>query len=121
MLNSSSMGLRTVARRSFATSTFTRTRPSTQSLVNAGKLRNGARRGYADVKPAAPAAEAPKAPRPKRFRTLKWVWRATYVSLIGGVAYMAYGVYELRHPEDQPTPDPNKQNLVILGNCASQQ
>lgn len=28
---------------------------------------------------------------------------------------MGYGIYELRHPLEQPTPDPNKQNLVILG------
>lgn len=28
---------------------------------------------------------------------------------------MGYGIYELRHPLEQPIPDPNKQNLVILG------
>jgi NADH:ubiquinone reductase (non-electrogenic) len=39
----------------------------------------------------------------------------TYLSAIGGVAYMVYGVYDLRHPDDQFEPDPTKQNLVILG------
>lgn len=108
MLQSSSIGLRTVARRSFAT--LPRSRPT--SIANGSTLKKGSRRGYADVKPAAPVAEAKK---PRSFKALKWTWRAAYLTVIGGVVYMGYGVYELRNPEDQAIPDPNKQNLVILG------
>lgn len=106
MLQSPSIGLQSVARRSFAT--LPRARPST-SFVNASRLQQSSRRGYADIKPVEPVK-----PR-RKFRTLRWMWRATYLSLIGGVAYMGYGIYELRHPMEQPIPDPNKQNLVILG------
>jgi NADH:ubiquinone reductase (non-electrogenic) len=69
------------------------------------------------VKPAEPVqVQYAQPPPPKgRFRTLRWVWRLTYLSVIGGVVYLGYGVYELRHPDEQPIPDPNKQNLVILG------
>lgn len=102
------MACRAVARRNITT--VPRARPA--SVANATKLQRNFRRGYADVKPASPIAEVKK---PKKFRTLKWLWRATYVTVIGGVAYMAYGVYELRHPDEQPVADPNKQTLVILG------
>ncbi|KFZ15037.1 hypothetical protein V502_05796 [Pseudogymnoascus sp. VKM F-4520 (FW-2644)] len=104
MLQSSSIGLQSVARRSFAT--LPRARPS--SIVNASRLQKSSRRGYADVKPV-------DAVKPRRFRAFRWLWRATYITAIGGVAYMGYGIYELRHPLEQPIPDPNKQNLVILG------
>jgi NADH:ubiquinone reductase (non-electrogenic) len=53
--------------------------------------------------------------KPKRFRFFRFIWRATWVSAIGGTAYLAYGVWELRHPEEQLEPDPSKKNLVILG------
>jgi NADH:ubiquinone reductase (non-electrogenic) len=46
---------------------------------------------------------------------LRWIWRATYLSLLGGIGYLAYSVYELRTPDEQFEPDPSKQNLVILG------
>lgn len=59
------------------------------------------------------AAPAPK-PR-KRFRFLRWTWRLTYLSTIAGLAYVGYGIYEMRHPEDQPLPDPSKKTLVVLG------
>lgn len=110
MLRASSMAGRAVARRSMAT--LPRTRPGGVAAANATKLPKNFRRGYADVKLASPVVEAKP---PKRFRTLKWLWRATYITIIGGVVYMGYGVYELRHPDEQPTPDPNKQTLVILG------
>jgi len=72
------------------------------------KLQQSFRRAYADVAPAK---------KPRRFRYFTWLWRITYLSAIGGTAYLAYGVYELRHPEDQFEPDPSKKNLVILGEC----
>lgn len=58
------------------------------------------------------------AKKPRRFRIFKWLWRATYLFTIGGTAYLAYGVYELRNPEDQFEPDPNKKTLIILGKNA---
>merc|ERR1711881_36498 len=61
-----------------------------------------------------------KIPMPKKkpsgFRTfLRWTWRLTYISVIGGVAYAFYGLHVMRHPNDQEPPDPTKKNLVILG------
>jgi NADH:ubiquinone reductase (non-electrogenic) len=65
-------------------------------------------RSYADV-----VAPLPK--KPRRFRTLRWLWRLTYLSIFGGLAYVGYGIYEDRHPEPQTEPDPTKKTLVILG------
>lgn len=61
-----------------------------------------------------------KIPMPKKkpsgFRTfLKWTWRITYVSVLGGVAYGFYGLHVLKHPNDQEAPDPSKKTLVVLG------
>jgi NADH:ubiquinone reductase (non-electrogenic) len=55
------------------------------------------------------------AKKAKRFRYFRFLWRLTYLSAIGGAAYLAYGVWDLRHPDDQFEPDPTKKNLVILG------
>lgn len=104
MLQSPSIGLQSIARRSFAT--LPRARPS--SIANANRLQKSFRRGYADAKPT-------DAVKPRRFRTVRWLWRATYLSAIAGTAYLCYDIYELRHPLEQPIPDPSKQNLVILG------
>ncbi|KAL6721723.1 NADH:ubiquinone oxidoreductase [Lecanora helva] len=38
-----------------------------------------------------------------------------YLSAIGGLVYMGYGIYLLRTPQEQLQPDPTKKNLVILG------
>ena len=70
------------------------------------------RRTYAD---AAPAPAPAPARSPRRFRFFRYLWRATYLSAILGVAYLGYGVWELRHPEEQREIDPTKKNLVILG------
>jgi len=61
------------------------------------------------------STEAPKPKPKKRFRFLRWTWRLTYISAIAGAAYIGYGIWDMRHPEDQPAPDPNKKTLVILG------
>jgi hypothetical protein len=37
------------------------------------------------------------------------------LSLIGGVAYVAYEIYQDRNPEPQVKPDPSKKTLVVLG------
>jgi NADH:ubiquinone reductase (non-electrogenic) len=122
-LQRASVGANAVARRSLMTSSVARVaRPSSHNFLRNSILRQSFRRGYAEIKPTASAtpaaAAAPIAPppkKPRRFRVLRWIWRATYLSLLGGVGYMAYTVYDLRHPEEQGEPDPNKQNLVILG------
>ncbi len=46
---------------------------------------------------------------------MRWTWRLTYLSIIGGIAYVSYGVYLDRHPTPQADPDPSKKTLVILG------
>ncbi len=108
-----SAGVNAAARRPLMTLCFARAaRPSAQNLLPNTKLAQSLRRGYAELSPPAPAAPVKK---PRRFRTLRWMWRATYLSFLGGVGYMVYNVYELRHPVDQSEPDPNKQTLVILG------
>lgn len=53
--------------------------------------------------------------KPRKFRVFRWTWRMTYLSIIGGIAYIVYDGYEARHPEEQYSPDPNKKTLVILG------
>jgi NADH:ubiquinone reductase (non-electrogenic) len=60
---------------------------------------------------------APQAPKPKKKRAgiLRWTWRLTYGSAILGLAYVGYGIWEMRNPDDQPDPDPSKKTLVILG------
>jgi NADH:ubiquinone reductase (non-electrogenic) len=73
------------------------------------QLQRQFRRTYADVAPVK---------KPRRFRFFRNLWRLTYISAIAGTAYLAYGVYDLRHPEDQFEPDPSKKNLVILGKRA---
>jgi NADH:ubiquinone reductase (non-electrogenic) len=118
-LGAYSVGINGAARRSFMTSSFARAaRPSSQNLLPKSKLQHGFRRGYAEQQGGAPVAELAPVKKPRRFRALRWIWRATYLSLFGGVGYLAYMVYDLRHPVDQIEPDPNKQNLVILGEDA---
>jgi NADH:ubiquinone reductase (non-electrogenic) len=46
-----------------------------------------------------------------------WTWRLTYLSTLGGVAYLGYGIWVLRHPVEQEEPDPKKKTLVVLGTC----
>ncbi|KAL5329144.1 hypothetical protein ACEPPN_002654 [Leptodophora sp. 'Broadleaf-Isolate-01'] len=110
-LPASSIGFSTATRRSFATapSTLTRARPTSRILRERSKLHQTSRRAYADIAPVQPVKKA------KRFPFFKTLWRLTYLSAIAGTAYLAYGVYDLRHPEDQFEPDPTKKNLVILG------
>lgn len=115
-LPSASASGRVAARRSLGASVglqrcFTRATPLT-----AANISRTFQRGYADeIRPTAPVVELSNVKKPKRFRKLKWTWRITYLSALAGVGYMIYGVYDLRHPEDQYQPDPTKQNLVILG------
>ncbi|KAK0388433.1 hypothetical protein NLU13_4677 [Sarocladium strictum] len=83
-------------------------RPSVAPRINAS-ARLAFRRAYAD--------QAPK-PKPKPGairRTLRWVWRLSYLSVGGLVGYTAWMIYEDRHPQPQYEADPTKKTLVILG------
>ncbi|KAK0623579.1 FAD/NAD(P)-binding domain-containing protein [Immersiella caudata] len=94
--------LTSTARRAYATRPALRSRPTTAARQF--------RRGYADEAAATPA---PK--KPKRFRVWRWSWRLVQLSLIGGVAYVGYEIYQDRNPEPQVKPDPSKKTLVVLG------
>lgn len=39
----------------------------------------------------------------------------TKVGVVGAVGYLGYSIYELRTPDEQFEPDPNKKTLVVLG------
>ncbi|RFU28846.1 hypothetical protein B7463_g7480, partial [Scytalidium lignicola] len=110
-LSSPSIGLKAAAatRRTFATSSeqISRARQTGRRAVQTNRqFQQSFRRSYADAAPAK---------KPRRFRYFRYTWRLTYLSLIAGTAYLGYGVYEARHPEEQFEPDPSKKNLVILG------
>ncbi|KAK5201942.1 NADH:ubiquinone oxidoreductase [Cryomyces antarcticus] len=107
--------LQNVGRRTLATSRpslISKARPTPRATFDRAALRQSFRRSYADdvINPAVKA----KAKRGSWF-ALKWLWRLTYLSAIAGTGWVAYGIYESRHPADQADPDPNKKTLVILG------
>ncbi|KAI5926367.1 hypothetical protein F4810DRAFT_707453 [Camillea tinctor] len=61
-------------------------------------------------------ADAPPKKKPRKIRTtLRWMWRATYLSLLAAVGAVIYDGYLDRHPEEQFAPDPEKKTLVVLG------
>ncbi|ESZ98346.1 hypothetical protein SBOR_1224 [Sclerotinia borealis F-4128] len=110
-LPTSATGIRTIAQRSYATSNrvlLSHARPNARVTVDKSRISQIAQRTYADVAPV-------NVKKPNRFRFLRWSWRITYLSLIGGATYLGYEVWELRHPDEQFQPDPTKKNLVILG------
>lgn len=87
---------------------------TTTSVLSRPPLRQSLRRGYADqANPVDPAVA--KAPKKSGFRVFRWLWRLTYLSTLGGLVYIGYGVWADKWPEDQVPPDPNKKTLVILG------
>jgi NADH:ubiquinone reductase (non-electrogenic) len=88
------MGLRSLARPM-----------ASMKLASSGRI--AFRRTYAD--------EAPK-PRPGKLRrSLRWMWRISYLSVGGLIAYTGYIIYQDRNPEPQFEADPNKKTLVVLG------
>lgn len=118
--------------------------PSMRPLASANlisQLQLAGRRSYATSRPSLIASRARWASRPtfhqialrqsirrqsseapnektkpkKRFSLLRWTWRLTYISAIGGLGYVGYGIWQMRNPNDQPEPDPSKKTLVILG------
>ena len=96
------LGLRTATPRNLAYA-------KPQVLRNA--LQTVQRRGYA-------SGGGVRAPKPKS-RALRYLWRVTYLSAIGGAAYLGYSIYDSRHPHDQFESDPSKKTLVILGEIQS--
>lgn len=68
------------------------------------------------------SALPPPAPKKRSYGWVKtaavWTWRLTYLSVLGGLAYIAYDVYDDRHPPNQIAPDPTKKTLVVLGKPA---
>ena len=69
------------------------------------------RRSYVD-------AASPK-PKKKRGGFLRWTWRVTWVSALGGLGYVGWIIYTDRQPMEQVIPDPSKKTLVILGESSS--
>ncbi|KAF8454313.1 hypothetical protein BGX38DRAFT_1172938 [Terfezia claveryi] len=53
-----------------------------------------------------------RAPEPK-VQGFKIRLRATYLSVIGGAAYLGYSIYDRRHPNDLFEPDPSKKILLF--------
>ena len=78
-------------------------RPSLSTAI----LRQSFRRSYADT--VSPVTKR----RGRGF--LRWTWRLTYLSAIGGIGWLGYSIYILRTPQEQFDPDPSKKTLVILG------
>ncbi|KAK7742122.1 NADH:ubiquinone oxidoreductase [Cytospora paraplurivora] len=101
-----------VASRTLTTSARTLASASSRQSLNA-RLRPVAlqsqRQYSSDVPPPPPKRSG------KIRTTLRWTWRLTYLSILGGLAYVAYDVWEDRHPANQVAPDPSKKTLVILG------
>jgi len=101
-----------LARRALSTarpsSLLSRARPAPTSSINRIALRQQSRRQSTNPEVNANGKKP-------RFRVLRWTWRLTYLSALAGLVYVGYGIYEMRHPPDQPNPDPKKKTLVILG------
>ncbi|KAI0180914.1 FAD/NAD(P)-binding domain-containing protein [Hypoxylon sp. FL1284] len=113
------LGMRTNARAvAFSTTSCSRQLTSRSALVARSRTRATAiphqfTRSYADAPPN--AAKTP-VKKPRRIRTtFRWLWRATYLTILGGVGYVIYDGYTDRNPDDQYSPDPAKKTLVILG------
>ncbi|KAF2865426.1 pyridine nucleotide-disulfide oxidoreductase-domain-containing protein [Massariosphaeria phaeospora] len=104
--------LQLAGRRSFATS-----RPSLSPSLLATRARWTPRPTFHQIAlRQAIRRQSTQAPKPvKRFRFLRWTWRLTYTLGFAGLAYVGYGIYEVRNPSDQPEPDASKKTLVILG------
>lgn len=66
------------------------------------------RRAYADSAPIVPVKR-------RKIRVFRWVWRLTYLSILGGIGFIVYDGFLARNPDDQFTPDPSKKTLVVLG------
>ncbi|MCJ1377057.1 NADH:ubiquinone oxidoreductase, partial [Xylographa soralifera] len=104
-------GASLTSRRSYATSpksAFLQSpRATPRTPFSNANLQSSFRRSYADT--LSPVTKR----RGRGF--FRWTWRLTYLSAIGGTAYLAYNIYTLRTPQEQFDPDPSKKTLVVLG------
>ncbi|KAI9758987.1 MAG: External alternative NADH-ubiquinone oxidoreductase mitochondrial [Chaenotheca gracillima] len=103
--------LATASRRSFATPSarLSSSRP-TKTLAS---FQSSFRRTYADA--AGPTGPVSPKTKKRGFSVLRWLWRLTYLSALGGIGVLAYEIYDQRHPNEQFDPDTDKKTLVILG------
>ncbi|KAI9810308.1 MAG: NADH:ubiquinone oxidoreductase [Pycnora praestabilis] len=122
--SANAFAFRTSARRTFASSqraSLPKAYPVTRPFLNKPTLRQSFRRCYAENVSSKPVTasvqETLKSPKTKsRGRAfLRWTWRLTYLSAIGGVGFMTYNIWVLRNPAEQYDPSPEKKTLVILG------
>jgi len=74
------------------------------------RVQQAFRRTYAEVSP-----ETQRVVKRRTWGFLKWTWRLTYLSAIGGTIYIGWGIYQGRTPPAQYDPDPSKKTLVVLG------
>ena len=86
-------------------------RPSIQRSAVRQTFRRHYANGQAPEVVLSPSAKPPK----KRWGFFRTLWRITYISFLGGVAYIGYTVYDLKYPNEQFEPDPSKKTLVVLG------
>ena len=86
---------------------------SVTSQISRQPFRQSQFRTYAD-KPIVSAETQVKAKK-GGFRTLRFLYRLAQLTLVGGLGYVGYGIYESRTPEQQLEPDPSKKTLVVLG------
>ncbi|GAB7352534.1 hypothetical protein MBLNU459_g2926t1 [Dothideomycetes sp. NU459] len=98
----------TSQKRSFAA----RAQPAVRPQFHKQHLRQSFRRTYADA-PIGPEVQV--AAKKGGFRTLRWIWRLTYLSALGGIGYVGYGIWQSKNPADQHDPSPDKKTLVVLG------
>jgi NADH:ubiquinone reductase (non-electrogenic) len=115
-----SIGMKQAAQRSFASASRQQlvtsklaqsTRARKPNQISSQQLRQTFRRGYADQISPATKEKAKK----RSWGFLRWTWRLTYISALGGLAYMAWGIYVSRNPTEQLEQDPKKKTLVVLG------
>ena len=120
---SAAIGFKTAAKRGLSSATKVTQLRSQQLLRIESKrcavvqipkqsLRQSFRRGYADE----PIVKEKTKRRSWRF--LRWTWRLTYLSALGGLAWTGWNVYQSKNPADQQEPDPQKKTLVVLGRKA---
>ena len=107
-------GAKQIVRRTFASShlpLIRSSRPTPTATITRHTFRQASTSPYNDhINPETKAAV-----KKGGFRTLRWLWRLTYLSAIGGLGWTGYGIYLGKHPADQQDPDPSKKTLVVLG------
>lgn len=114
---SAAIGLKHAGKRGFGNVSATQAQPLVRSeqgrarvQIPRSRVQEAFRRSYAEV-----SVETQRKVKRNSWRFLRWTWRLTLVSAVGGLGWMAYGIYQNRTPADQADPDPSKKTLVVLG------